>query len=509
MAVNNKPFNINDRLDRTEFKGRPNIFSAQDLNRYLDALRTGVKQVSEVAGGSRENWTVTITNETASVIGSVYTMSFDWAAPTSGYAYYKGLRFELPSSSVANISMTFTVPPSSSTFMGYAYFVLVATKEDLDFTIAGPVLHIADAKEYCSVSGTDSLSNAFQLPASDNTIYGDERIVATNDLASIVLLPNEEVIGIIATYKIQIEITGASSVIAPTNTGMRLLYNMPTKEETMQYLQAIVPSTLVNNPPAHSQLYKSNGSAMEALIHLIDQYRSGQCLQDKQIRDLVSASQALFLGINQANSNISTLQAGLATEINTRVSEDNFINARINGIESSWVALPYTSFGDLYFGYTKYSGTPAVGNTQYFIVDPSLYVNTWSFRYKKIGKTMLIEFFLKADFSSPQGAFAGLISSFKFEAFPAILQPRNNEYVTWKGDYAFKDPSGGVRYVPYATFSWSFGQDGNLYGDQSDLQSRYRLFSDPAANAYDYFKTLGIAASSNYALSFTTSYELL
>lgn len=287
MAVFAKPFNLAQKLFKTIFLGKPNIFSAQDLNRYLDFLHGHQMLISNFLGSIRENWSISATITTSgspfvdgggnNVINSTVAITFSKDIPLSdAYVYARGVRFKIPT---ATINQSLVVAAGSTDRV--AYVGLVAAKKLLSYGGTGTT-EIADTFDFCGVRGTDFPGT---IPSSDSEVYTNERLVVVTDLDDITLGTDEEFIGLIATVKYQTYYANTLSpsvhpVSATTSAGLTVLYNACK----MTDLLAKIPS---NNNMTSIKLFQTGGSVIEILAHFIDNYLTSQTKQDSRI-DVVS-----------------------------------------------------------------------------------------------------------------------------------------------------------------------------------------------------------------------------
>jgi len=331
-----KPFNWNDRLHQTVFKGKPAIFSAQDLNRYLEVLRNYTEKLGSGIGALRENWNIVIDVQPAftSIGASESTFQFTYSInkevglnPAS--LYYKGVRFEVPTAS--GVVESITIPVNAGTYnVAYCYFVLVATKKTVNFNDVGPVLHVTDPKVF---SGVTSASFPYELAAADNVIYGNERVAVVESLDEITLGTDEEIICIMGTLRPRFWWKDAATVesVSSDVAAAVIMHNAARMSDYVTLAKFFIPGTSASHKPVYTKAYLNNNGVADLIGNLMEQYIEGQSYQDFRLKtvegdlsayitanDAALAAQAVSIAalesdMLQAQGDITTLQSQVAT----------------------------------------------------------------------------------------------------------------------------------------------------------------------------------------------------
>jgi microcystin-dependent protein len=215
-SITPKLFNAAEKIYRTIFKGKPSIFSVEDLNRQLDAIYYANNIVSRHLGPIRNNWvftaqttfnsttnTLTVTSAAVSTVNVALTATI----------HYKGVSFDVPPSSFSNIVQVGQT--SSATLLPSLSLFLIAKPTLVDFATNNVL------------SGLTSTDYPGALPAADNIVYGNERLVLANDPQNVTLAQGEEIIGVIASI-VPTELVDNSGNI---NTNYVIRYNASTVQE--------------------------------------------------------------------------------------------------------------------------------------------------------------------------------------------------------------------------------------------------------------------------------------
>jgi hypothetical protein len=331
-----KPFNWNDRLHQTIFKGKPAIFSAQDLNRYLEVLRQYTDKLGSGLGALRENWNINIDVQPnfTSIGASESTFQFTYSISKEAVLdpaslYYKGIRFEIPTAS--GVVKSITIPVNAGTYnVAYCYFVLVATKKTVRFNDLGPVLHVTDPKVF---SGITSAGFPYELAAADNVIYGDERVEVVENLGDITLGTDEEVICIMGTLRPRFWWKDAATVESVTSDVATtvVMHNAARMSDYVTLAKFFIPGSTASHKPVYTKAYLNNNGATDLIGNLIEQYIEGQSYQDFRLKtvegdlsvyitanDAALAAQGVSIAdleadMLQAQGDITTLQSQVAT----------------------------------------------------------------------------------------------------------------------------------------------------------------------------------------------------
>lgn len=273
-------------------------------------------QMSQAVGAIRDNFDVRIdTQPEFTTIGSTtatfkfkYTIDkISGAAPAK--VYYKGMQLQVPPQATPQ-EVTLTIPVSSGSYnMAWAYFVLIATKKTVQFSTAGPVMHVSSPKTFSGVTGPDF---PYELPAADNEIYGNERVVVTVDPTTVTLGTDEEMICIFATLRPRFWWANGSSVETGTSNTVTnvILHNAANLQELAAMTKFIIPGFDLPHLPAYTKGYLNNGGLVDAMLHLNEQYIQGQSWQDNRL----SADRSAFNAyVTSNNSAIATINATLGS----------------------------------------------------------------------------------------------------------------------------------------------------------------------------------------------------
>lgn len=288
-TINPKPFSVSERLYKTKFLGKPAVFAAEDINRWMDALVWSRDKLFSAVGAVRENFTVTadtLTVTTDAGPPAEVTFGFNWSLDkvsggSPAYVFYNGVAYNVPEGS-GSASLTQPNSGSSSLLLG-AYLFLVATKKTVSFNDSPPVLHVADPKAFSGITG-DSFPE--EIPSSDNVVYGGERLEVALSAGDISLSADEEVICILATFKHQ--------VLYPTTENSLYLPGGPIPGEAFLSVMhnAISPADLSDTfryvklsgfAQVSSKAFSHNGGLADLVSLLTEQYKFGQSLQDSRI----------------------------------------------------------------------------------------------------------------------------------------------------------------------------------------------------------------------------------
>lgn len=363
-----KSFSFLDRLYKTVFKGKPNIFSAWDLNRYLDAIREFQVTMSNRVGAVRENFSLAVgTAPTITTINSTeFSFTFTWTFTKTvpgepAFVLYNGIKFKCPEPTPQTVTLTLPVHANGYN-MAYAYICLVATKKTVTFNSVGTVLHVTNPKAFSGITSTDY---PFELPAADNIIFGSERFVTTIDPATIVLGPDEELICIVATLRPRFWWSDASSVLSgPDNIVTAILsHNASNLQEIADTLPFVLPGLTSPHTPVYSATYKTNAGVTDVLQLLMESHLQGQSWQDNRISNAegsltshinstLAAINTINSAITDANSAINTLNStvdGIVTSISTLI---NNLSGKANINQEAWRYIGETSNPAFQSGFT-------------------------------------------------------------------------------------------------------------------------------------------------------------
>lgn len=287
-SVNAKVFSWSDRLFQTIFKGKPNVTSAQDINRYLNAITEYQRKLSQFLGAVRDNFNIAIDTQPSftdvGVSEATFEFTYSIVKPLSGSpacVFYNGVRFEIPVLTAQTVEVTIPVI-SASYNLAYAYIVLVATKKDVTFNSVAPVLHVTDPKAFSGVTSSDY---PFELPAAENVIYGAERLAVVASLDDIVLGTDEEIICIVGTLRPRYQWANASSVETTASNVVTtyILHNASMLSEIADMTKFLIPGLSSPFAPAYKKEYLNNGGIVDSLQLLHEQYVQGQSWQDYRI----------------------------------------------------------------------------------------------------------------------------------------------------------------------------------------------------------------------------------
>lgn len=177
MPIQPKPFNWNDKLVATKFKGAPSYFNGEDLNREFDAIRNYAYKIEELGGvlgtvtSAVGTYSITLTGTNTLTINA----SISW---TSGEIFVKGTRLPITSGTLQGSSSTSQDPNANGkrALLKPIYLVVVADKVRKTFA-DDPVLCGILADEYpqrvsgCEVDVYENIQViATEAPESYNNI---------------------------------------------------------------------------------------------------------------------------------------------------------------------------------------------------------------------------------------------------------------------------------------------------------------------------------------------------
>lgn len=233
MPINPKPFNAAQKIFKTVFGDRPQIFSAEDLDREVDNIHNMLLQLSLQVGPMRENWQVNqvLISDTYTGIPNITFSSeinivkINNSEPA--YVFYQGIQFDI--SEVIGTQIPYsgvfsTVAPA----LPVVYLVLIATSQEITFAL-NPAL--------CGLNSTEFPTT---VPAADVVQFSNERLVYTDNPAGIVLGNDEQIICIIATIAKQ----DVSYVTNPADT---VDFQLTPQFNTIVRYNAALPSDLMAN----------------------------------------------------------------------------------------------------------------------------------------------------------------------------------------------------------------------------------------------------------------------
>lgn len=175
MALNPKPFNRADLINKAIHKGKPNLFAAPDINRHLDILKDSADMLWKLSGTVYNNPFTNLSVYNAGA-GDRLDANFSWTGFT---VIVRGMEFTIePDAHIATYSAT----PFPALRIH-----LVATKTLVDFAL-DPVM-----------SGVSGGTLPTPLPSSDHEVFSAPRLAITEYPNAPALGPGEEVICKIAT----------------------------------------------------------------------------------------------------------------------------------------------------------------------------------------------------------------------------------------------------------------------------------------------------------------------
>ena len=289
MPTLSKPFEWGQKIIRTIFRGRPYIFASQDHNRYLDVIREYQLKLDSNIGAIRKGWEVKVNSIVSEGEDTTFGFTINWSLLLSegeenAYVYYKGIRFDIPE--LLDDEQSFSVTVEEGTlYTPLVYAYLIATKEEVLFSSAGPILHIEDPKEFSGVKGEDSQGNSYELASSDNVIYGNERVVLVESLSDIELEEGEEVICLVTTLRASYEWGNSTSQnLSNSKISFKPIYNAID----IDYLIKKFPLRLPTSDSPYTgvlqeQFFDTNGGIADLMAHLIEKNKQDQSFQDFRI----------------------------------------------------------------------------------------------------------------------------------------------------------------------------------------------------------------------------------
>lgn len=342
MSIVAKPFNWADKLYRTIFLGKPNIFSDQDLNRYLDSINNGLAATSKVLGAQRSNFVIQLDlSDSRNLTQSIVTylryrvVIQDSGLPTTVLA--NRVRYDVPMIDWTDYVIDRTMPTTR-------YWVLVASKKTVAFNdTAAPFTNIPDPKVFSGISGT---SLPTSLPTTTSEVWGNERIVFTDDISGIFLNAFESVVCILATL-VQGEIPAGAYTTNTSNYALdySLIYNSPsaTDNEGLGIIQ--YGSDFMT--PTGNNILTTNGSLIEKVQLTLYNLGRGQSIQDYFIKlataglaDIVTRFNALVTRFNTVTGGISDILVTLQEQIDALTVVDTW---HIVGDSTDSIPVPLLS----------------------------------------------------------------------------------------------------------------------------------------------------------------------
>jgi len=336
MSLVRKPFQWSDRLFSTKFFGRPYIFSAQDMNRYLDSIKQYQSETSDIIGAKRDNFHITFNSDLSANTDPLTSNLYFYyrfvknSSSLPATIMAKGVKFVLPDSIFPSADSQGALPIDVNG-LGVGYFILTAKKVVVSYDSgSGGLYQIADVKAFSGVSGSPLPTS---LPSSENVIYADELISFTYNIQSTLdsltsAEPERELICYIATvrpnYVFESTSINIKTVDNPTVAkDYSLVYNALNLVEFNQNFPAYKLKSDSSSPTdkslVASQTIGSDGSIMTALSNFYQHYISGQGVQDVLINEAVNT----LLSLNGAISRISASLNSLTNSLTTFIGDTN------------------------------------------------------------------------------------------------------------------------------------------------------------------------------------------
>lgn len=171
-----KAFDASRKIVRSIFKGSPNLITSADLNRQMEAFKYQLDQLDEKTG------MVSDIRVEHSVASGTLTLSYNVS-----FLRFKGCEFNVATTSPVTMDINFT--NSAPT----AYLCLIADKKTVTYD-DDSTHEIAGAK----------FADGTSMPAANQIVYENERIVLTHALSSL-----NNLVGVIGVFQLSEE-TGAA-----------------------------------------------------------------------------------------------------------------------------------------------------------------------------------------------------------------------------------------------------------------------------------------------------------
>jgi hypothetical protein len=284
MPLSPKLFSWSDRLLKSVFKGKPNLLTAQDINRYFDVLREYQTLESSMVGAFRDNFSIEIdpdeplNSSQDTVFHFKYRVVKNNLALESG-VFYKGVRFDVPLSSWVDAQFPVNYEAVEKVYLGNCYFVIVAKKKAVTFNSLPPVMHVTDPKKFSGVSGS---TIPIDIPSADNIIYGEERLVVTHDYNGIALTTDESIVCILATLQpIFVPAIVQNSVGVDSLYNIELFYNaVNVKDLISQMPNDFRPSNNPEIPFIGVSMPITNGSMVEYAAYTYKRFKDRFTIND-------------------------------------------------------------------------------------------------------------------------------------------------------------------------------------------------------------------------------------
>lgn len=184
MSIIAKPFDEKEKIVRSIFDGDPSIFTAEDLNRQLDAIYCTLTRLQDRFSLIRVGWDCFIVETSNPGEGTyVYKATVAGREGELPYVYAKGVRFVITEGDY-----------SCTVVECFPALYLIAKKVLITFS------------ESPSMSGISSTEHNVALPSSDTWVYKDERLLLYGSISQPLptLAAGEEIIGIVATGSLDI-----------------------------------------------------------------------------------------------------------------------------------------------------------------------------------------------------------------------------------------------------------------------------------------------------------------
>lgn len=192
MSVTAKPYSRALKLVRSVFDGKPSVFTAEDLNRQLDAMSDSIIRNNDHIGAMSKNLGISAGGSNAIINSGGDTeltaeVTIQQKVAGDVFVYYKGVEFDIT-------SLLGTLGPTVFTKTGEdkilpAYVYLVAEKVQLTYS---------DDPVNSGVTFSGALGS---LPSSETILYRNARLTLVEGVSGITLGANEEVICVVATFR--------------------------------------------------------------------------------------------------------------------------------------------------------------------------------------------------------------------------------------------------------------------------------------------------------------------
>tara|TARA_Y100000034_G_scaffold29728_1_gene36168 strand:+ start:43357 stop:44958 length:1602 start_codon:yes stop_codon:yes gene_type:complete len=173
MPILDKPFNFNEMLRRTIFKGRPNFFNAKDFNKELELIHSFMEEFNKVfAVHSDIEFTITNFDENFNngTLQWTRNLNISWGDAT---VLYKGVKFSVSSGVSGSFSHVYNQLNTSVTPKDVRPSTYIALKATLD------TVTYADNPALCGIQA-DEIQDS--VPTVDVEQYKDVEIFLTGDV---------------------------------------------------------------------------------------------------------------------------------------------------------------------------------------------------------------------------------------------------------------------------------------------------------------------------------------